>query len=114
MEPAIRNNDILLSSQWAIVRKNYGSDNCFRGNIVIARSPDDPNSLICKRIVAVEGDTIRFGFSIITVPKGHVWLEGDNKDQSKDSREYGSVPSGLITGKVIYRVHPFENASKIE
>ncbi|RWS06593.1 mitochondrial inner membrane protease subunit-like protein, partial [Dinothrombium tinctorium] len=126
MEPTIRSNDVLLSSQWAVYRNNierlcefvYKSSfpliviNC-RGNVVIARSPDDPNRLICKRIVGMEGDKIGHGLFAPSVPKGHVWLEGDNKLQSNDSRKYGAVPMGLIIGKVIYRVC-ISNGQKIQ
>ena len=37
---------------------------------------------------------------------GHVWLEGDNKEMSLDSRDYGPVPKGLITGKVFLTFWP--------
>ena len=38
------------------------------------------------------------------VPRGHVWLEGDNKMCSLDSRNYGPVPAGLITSVLRYKV----------
>jgi hypothetical protein len=28
----------------------------------------------------------------VLIPRGHVWLEGDNKAASHDSRHYGPVP----------------------
>jgi len=39
------------------------------------------------------------------VPKGHVWLQGDNLLHSRDSREYGPIPLALIKGRVMYQVH---------
>jgi hypothetical protein len=33
-----------------------------------------------------------------------VWLEGDNKHDSHDSRYYGPVPSSLLQGRVVMRV----------
>ncbi|VFQ80317.1 unnamed protein product [Cuscuta campestris] len=44
----------------------------------------------------------------VKVPKGHVWLQGDNIYASKDSRQLGPFPYGLIMGKVFYRVWPPE------
>ena len=40
----------------------------------------------------------------VKVPKGHVWLTGDNMSNSTDSRTYGPVPHALIKGKVFVRV----------
>lgn len=40
------------------------------------------------------------------VPDGHVWLVGDNLPWSRDSREYGPVPMGLIVGKVLAKAWP--------
>jgi signal peptidase I len=81
-----------------------------RGDIVVARSPWDPKQLICKRIVGVSGDNIKQGFlSQQMVPRGHVWLQGDNVNDSKDSRDFGAVPIGLILGKVIFKVYQYFN-----
>jgi hypothetical protein len=45
-----------------------------------------------------------FVVTLCQVPKGHVWLQGDNAYNSTDSRHYGPVPYALIQGKVFYRV----------
>ena len=36
------------------------------------------------------------------VPLNHVWLEGDNKNHSYDSRNHGPVPINLIKGKIFF------------
>jgi signal peptidase I len=62
---------------------------------------------ICKRVRAVGGDKVTYthpydGAQLtLTVPRGHVWLEGDNPARSVDSRAYGSVSTRLIEGKVV-------------
>lgn len=43
---------------------------------------------------------------ILQVPRGHVWLEGDNRSNSADSRIYGPVPQGLICARALCRVWP--------
>ena len=37
----------------------------------------------------------------ITVPEGHVYVLGDNRDHSQDSRRFGPVPLSEITGRAI-------------
>ncbi|XP_015877908.2 mitochondrial ATP-independent inner membrane protease subunit 1a [Ziziphus jujuba] len=83
------------------------------GDLVLVRSPDDPRKTVTKRIVGVEGDKVTFLVPMSThqyrtavVPKGHVWIQGDNTYVSNDSRNFGPVPYGLIQGKVFFRVWP--------
>ncbi|XP_065095659.1 mitochondrial inner membrane protease subunit 1 [Ochlerotatus camptorhynchus] len=44
--------------------------------------------------------------SIVTVPRGHLWIEGDNVHNSSDSRNYGPVPIGLVKSRAICRMWP--------
>jgi len=44
--------------------------------------------------------------SLLIVPDGHVWVEGDNSVNSVDSRYYGALPAALIVGKVFSRIWP--------
>lgn len=88
--------------------------NLSSGDIVVVRSPINPNSFICKRIVGLSGDSIRV-FPLIfpkTVPRGHVWLQGDNINNSTDSREFGALPMGLIIGRVVLRIWPLDRIFK--
>ena len=48
------------------------------------------------------------------VPEGHIWLEGDNKEGSFDSRHHGPVSTQLIKGRVIYVLYPFKFISWIK
>ena len=66
-----------------------------------------------KRIVAMEGDEVRtrkpYPFPAEVVPIGHVWMEGDNPDGTKnmDSNTYGPVSINLIVGKVKAVIFPW-------
>ena len=61
-----------------------------------------------------ESFTDCFEHKFIRVPKGHVWLGGDNTEFSVDSRNYGFVPIGLIEGKVIYHINFNKSFYKFE
>ena len=76
------------------------------GDIVVARSPINAKTLICKRVKAMEGERNRQG-RLMTA--GQVWLEGDNPLNSTDSRDYGPVPEALIEGRVFFRLWPLSS-----
>lgn len=88
-----------------------------RGDIVCLCSPANPTTFITKRVVGMEGDTVTYlpspmdsdQLETIVVPKGHVWVEGDNIFNSKDSRNFGPVPYGLIQGRIFWRVLPLKD-----
>jgi signal peptidase I len=42
----------------------------------------------------------------LTVPPGHCYVLGDNRNQSKDSRDLGSIPMIDVVGRVDYRYFP--------
>ncbi|TDL28362.1 LexA/Signal peptidase [Rickenella mellea] len=83
-----------------------------RGDLVVAVSPRDPRALVCKRIIGLPGDVVcvdptgEYAPSTehVYVPKGHLWLMGDNASWSRDSRTYGPVPMALIRGIIVARV----------
>ncbi|KAL9232253.1 hypothetical protein vseg_007381 [Gypsophila vaccaria] len=87
------------------------------GDIVIVRSPENPRKVITKRFIAREDESVNFlvdpknsvESKTVVVPKGHVWVQGDNIYDSRDSRAFGPVPYGLLYGKVFWRVWPIKD-----
>ncbi|TNY20607.1 peptidase S24/S26A/S26B/S26C [Rhodotorula diobovata] len=93
-----------------------------RGNLVTAVSPLDPSHQVLKRVIGLPGDTVCVdpsgerrldGTQWCDVPRGHVWLAGDNQSNSTDSRDYGPVPIGLVRGKVVARVRRRGRRSRV-
>jgi len=111
MSPTFSPNDknLFLVSKF---RKNYQI-----GDIVVFL---DPTSLsinyLCKRIRAMPGDIVVTASGSMTnktteinavpIPKGHVWVEGDNPDLSFDSRVFGPISMNLIVGRLSATVWP--------
>lgn len=105
-------SDYVLLNRWA-------SRSCEvqRGEVVAIKSPRDPSQRLIKRVVAVEGDTVRtLGYRerLVTVPRGHCWLEGDNHAHSLDSNRFGPVALGLLVARASHRVWPPRRWGRLE
>lgn len=127
MENTIMTNDRILA-----LRTSYWFSSPERGEIVVFRYPDDPSgdTLFVKRVIGVGGDTVEVrngevlvngevldepyireqtegNFGPYTVPEGHYFMMGDNRNQSLDSRYWTNmyVPEDEILGKVVLRYY---------
>jgi len=84
----------------------------------VATSPSNPTKSVCKRVTAIGGDTIVTSTAgepptYAQIPQGYIWIEGDNKHQSYDSREYGPIPIQLVQGKAIMRIWPISMMGRV-
>ncbi|KAF2822296.1 LexA/Signal peptidase [Ophiobolus disseminans] len=102
------------------------------GDVITYKSPVVASSQGCKRIVGMPGDFVSvvtpgrrdedieavdvdgrwasLGQQVVQVPEGHCWVAGDNLEWSRDSRLFGPVPLGLVTGKVLAVMLPLSDA----
>lgn len=78
-----------------------------RGDIVVFRSPVEPQKHLIKRVVGVPGDTI----NELTLGADEYFVAGDNRAASFDSRYWGALPKQNITGRALVRLWPLKNMS---
>jgi signal peptidase I len=118
MEPTLVEGDRVLVS-----RLTYHFRSPHAGDVVVFHPPDDPGSEpYIKRVVAVAGDTVSVhdgslwvngvaqpepfirehpilgDFPETEVSAGHIWVMGDNRNNSGDSRRFGEVSVDEVIG----------------
>ncbi|KAJ8047293.1 Mitochondrial inner membrane protease subunit 2 [Holothuria leucospilota] len=104
--------DIIFCNRWFVQRHKIE-----KGDIVSLVSPNHPNEVLVKRVIALEGETIRtlnYKMRHVTIPKGHCWIEGDNHEQSLDSNFFGPVTVGLIHSKATHIIWPLHRIQRLK
>ena len=56
----------------------------------------------------------RGDFYDVDVPEGYIFVMGDNRSGSCDSREFGCIPLDKVEGRVVYRIWPLSALGKID
>ncbi len=123
----------LLSEERLVVNKLvYRTRAPEKGEILVFQYPRNPERDFIKRVIATPGDTIeiqngdvyvngellhetyilektRGSFPKTTVPEGTIFVMGDNRNNSEDSRfaDVGFVPYNLVKGKAMIVFWPF-------
>lgn len=78
-----------------------------KGDIVCLVNPVNPKMYMCKRITKMENEIILDDGNIQEkLEKNYFWVEGDNKDNSLDSRKFGPIHKELIRGRVLMQIWP--------
>lgn len=59
----------------------------------------------------VEGVTIEYPY---TIPEGCLWVMGDNRTNSADSRHFGAIPVSSVTGHANFVYWPLDQIGPLE
>ena len=101
------------------------------GDIVTFTDPEIPGRTLIKRCIATAGQTINItGDGILyidgvaqsetythgkpTLPLGYIWVMGDNRTNSQDSRYFGAVPTSSVTGRGVLVYWPVSEFGVLE
>lgn len=131
MMPILNNNDSVLIEKILLLTGNFK-----RGQIIICNFKNENADILIKRIIGIEDDeiqliegkvyingkvinepyidenTVTVGGTYlhekekIKVEKGFVFLLGDNRSNSDDSRYFGPIKINTIEGHVVLKIFP--------
>lgn len=131
MEPSFISGDYILTS-----RLTYKFRRVERGDVIVFKSPKNPDIEYIKRIIGLPSDRILVKGTdvyvndkliaekyiaaptnlweggcvkdneVYVVPSNEIFVMGDNRPRSSDSREFCSVSAESIIGQVFYRYFP--------
>lgn len=118
MNPTLQDGEYILVNRLA-----YKIGQPVRGDIVVFSFPMDPKQDLIKRVIGLPGETISVldGKVLVNdvpldepyiaappiynntwvVPEGQLFVLGDNRNESKDSHEWGMLPMENVVGRAI-------------
>lgn len=112
-----------------------------QGDVVVIKAPDNPSKNYIKRVIALGGDQVELlegqlyingqlreedfiagaqtnasiqGHSQWTIPEGYIFVLGDNRGGSNDSRNFGPVDEKDVVGISVFRIYPLNRFGSIK
>jgi signal peptidase I len=123
MEPTLHSGEFVIVNKLA-----YKIGNPSRGDIVVFHFPRDPEQEYIKRIVGLPGDQVKISQGRVyvndqlvdepfiaadpayegnwSVPESQLFVLGDNRNNSSDSHNWGTVPGEYVVGKAVFIYWP--------
>lgn len=135
MQPTLHSHDYVLINKYTPALGRVR-----RGDVVFLKWDDEneegTSDVVVKRIVGLPGDRVEMRGGLVyingellnepyvdrrpvyetmryTVPEGSVFVLGDNRSNSEDSRDHGAVPLSNIIGKAAYVIWPLTRMGRL-
>lgn len=132
MEPSLHTDQRLV-----VEKISYRMHGPRRGDIVVFNMPQQSTELLIKRVVGLPGETVeihsgmvyvngtplsepyldqetRGRFGPMVIPPLHVFVLGDNRSFSNDSRAFGAVPIENILGRAWFSYWPLSDVGILD
>jgi signal peptidase I len=133
MEPTLLTGDRIIVSKFS-----YYFSEPERGDVVVFKYPRDPKRVFVKRVVALGGETVAIkdgqlyidgvlvpeeyiparvsypDFGPVRVPEGKLFMLGDNRANSDDSRVWGFLDEDLLIGKAVAVYWPVSRIGSVD
>jgi signal peptidase I len=132
MEPGLHTNERLV-----IEKLSYHFHGPRRGDVVVLRDPGGGPELLIKRVVGLPGERVTLADGRVyidsvqldepyldqptqgggrswVVPPLHVFVLGDNRSASRDSRVFGPVPLEELVGRALIRYWPLGEVGPVD
>ena len=130
MLETLHNGDVVVVSRMYSMHKDFQ-----RGDIIVfylRDKKDGEGEYLVKRIIGLPGETVEIhngvvyinghvikepyvvhkdssNFGPYTVPPGKLFVLGDNRPASRDSRFFGAIDESSVVGRVVLRIYPFSD-----
>lgn len=127
MEPNLHSNQRLV-----VEKITYTFQMPERGDVVVLKVHEDAKDMLIKRVIALPDETVeirngqvivngnmltenyivqptRGAYGLITVPENHIFVLGDNRGASNDSRSFGPINLDNVVGKAWLSYWPLED-----
>lgn len=134
MEPNLHTDQRLIVEKLSynrFFRQYFNTDGPQRGHVVVIRVDEQNDELLIKRVVGLPGDVVEIhdgqvfvnnqplnepylssitsGFyGPVTIPPLHIFVLGDNRSFSNDSRNFGTIPLKNVVGRAWFSYWPSE------
>jgi signal peptidase I len=133
MEPTLTEGDRIIVS-----KINYRLGQPKRWDIIVFKYPVDPKRDFIKRMTGLPGETVQIqdstiyidgnkveqsflpvglrynDYGPIKIPEGQYFMMGDNRNNSEDSRVWGTLPKGNIVGKALFIYWPINRIQMLK